>query len=62
MMSTCFLQAMAEAGKMNCKQPSHGQKKPPDSAHQLVARAGQAAPAAHQLSETQGQHHSEDIP
>lgn len=60
--STCFLQGMVEEGKMNCKQPSHGEMKPPDGAHQMMARAGQAAPPSHQASGTRGQHHSEDNP
>lgn len=57
-----FLQGMAEAGKMNCKQPSHGRTKPPDGAHQMTARTGQAAPPPHQASGTRGQHCSEGIP
>lgn len=61
-MSICFLQGMAEEGKMNGKQPSRGQTKPPDGAHQMMARAGQAAPPSHQTSGARGQHRSEDIP
>lgn len=53
---------MAEEGKMNGKQPSRGQTKPPDGAHQMMARAGQAAPPSHQTSGARGQHRSEDIP
>lgn len=40
LMATCFLQGMDEEGKMNHKQPSHGQMKPSDGAHQVMARAG----------------------